>query len=53
MAPYEDTIVWINGVKFIDVTHQTVTGKTYSYEEAHALTKNKFIITYETESTDQ
>ena len=37
--------VIINGVKFIDVTNETVAGKTYNYEEAVAYTKGEIIAT--------
>jgi len=45
MAPAKLKIVYINGVRFKDVTNETTSNSTYNYQEALALTKGKIIVT--------
>ena len=43
MCEEEPVVVFINGMRFIDVTGQTVAGPTYNYTEAEALSRGEHI----------
>lgn len=46
MCPYENYIL-INGVRFRDVTDQTIAGHVMSYAEALAYTQGRDVIIYQ------